>query len=38
MVPFDGTGYGGEAGATGNWANIPAEKVQFSGGARVRQG
>ena len=38
MVPFDGTGYGGEAGATGNWANIPAEKVQYSGGAESGYG
>jgi len=36
-VPFDGTGYGGEAGATGNWAGA-AEKVQFSGGAESGYG
>ena len=37
-VPFDGTGYGVENGATGNWANIPAEKVQYSGGAESGYG
>ena len=36
-MPFDGTGYGGEAGATGYWANA-AEKVQFSGGAESGYG
>jgi hypothetical protein len=36
-VPFDGTGYGGEAGAAGYWANA-AEKVQFSGGAESGYG
>ena len=37
-VPFDGIGYGVENGATGNWANIAAEKVQYSGGAESGYG
>ena len=37
-VPFDGTGYGVENGATGNWANVAAEKVQYSGGAESGYG
>ena len=37
-VPFDGIGYGVENGATGNWANIAAEKVQYSGGAESEYG
>ena len=32
-VPFDGTGYGVENGATGNWVKIAVEKVQYTGGA-----
>ena len=36
-VPFDGTGYGVENGATGYWAGV-AEKVQFSGGAESGYG
>ena len=37
-VPFDGTGYGVENGATGNWATIAAEKVQYTGGAESGYG
>ena len=37
-VPFDGIGYGVENGATGSWANIAAEKVQYSGGAESGYG
>ena len=37
-VPFDGTGYGVENGATGNWAKVAAEKVQYSGGAESGYG
>ena len=37
-VPFDGTGYGVENGATGNWATIDAEKVQYTGGAESGYG
>ena len=37
-VPFDGTGYGIENGATGNWATIAAEKVQYTGGAESGYG
>ena len=37
-VPFDGIGYGVENGATGNWANIAAEKVQYSDGAESGYG
>ena len=37
-VPFDGTGYGVENGATGNWANVAAEKVQYTGGAESGYG
>ena len=37
-MPFDGTGYGVENGATGNWAKIAAEKVQYSGGAESGYG
>ncbi|MCR5751600.1 MAG: leucine-rich repeat domain-containing protein, partial [Kiritimatiellae bacterium] len=37
-VPFDGTGYGVENGATGNWANIAAEKVQYTGGTESGYG
>ena len=37
-VPFDGTGYGVENGATGNWATIAAEKVQYIGGAESGYG
>ena len=37
-VPFDGTGYGIENGATGNWAKVAAEKVQYTGGAESGYG
>ena len=37
-VPFDGTGYGVENGATGNWATIAAEKVRYTGGAESGYG
>ena len=37
-VPFDGTGYGVENGATGNWAKVAAEKVQYTGGAESGYG
>ena len=37
-VPFDGTGYGVENGATGNWAKVAAEKVQYIGGAESGYG
>ena len=37
-MPFDGIGYGVENGATGNWANIAAEKVQYSGRAESGYG
>ena len=37
-MPFDGTGYGVENGATGNWATIAAEKVQYTGGAESGYG
>ena len=37
-VPFDGTGYGVENGATGSWANVAADKVQYSGGAESGYG
>ena len=37
-VPFDGTGYGVENGATGNWTTIAAEKVQYTGGAESGYG
>ena len=37
-VPFDGTGYGVENGATGNWAKVAAEKVRYTGGAESGYG
>ena len=37
-MPFDGTGYGVENGATGNWAKVAAEKVRYSGGAESGYG